>query len=145
VIDGVRIKPLREIADANGGVQHMVRSDESELFVGFGEIYFSFTNPGVVKGWHVQVEQTNLLSCVCGRLRLVLHDARSGSPTAGETAEIRFSDGDRKVVRVPPGIVYGWKNEGDAPAILANCASHPHDPAGSRKIPIASAEVPYVW
>jgi hypothetical protein len=48
-------------------------------------------------------------------------------------------------VRVPPGVVYGWRTESDIPSILANCSSHPHDPAQSEKIDPASGRVPYVW
>jgi dTDP-4-dehydrorhamnose 3,5-epimerase len=123
----------------------MVRCDEGDYFTGFGEIYFSFTNSGAIKGWHEQLEQINLLSCLQGRLRLVLYDARPGSPTLGALEVIDFADGDRKLVRVPPGVIYGWQNRGTEPAILANCASLPHQPGRARFHDPGSGAVPYAW
>lgn len=145
MIDGVRIKEIREIVDARGSLQPMIRADEADLFTRFGEVYFSITNPGAVKAWHRQAVQTNLLSCVSGNLRLVLYDDREGSPTHGELQLIECGDSARRLVRVPPGVIYGWQNRGAVPAILANCASHPHDAAQFEKIDAASGRVPHVW
>jgi dTDP-4-dehydrorhamnose 3,5-epimerase len=144
-IHDVRIKPIHDLTDARGSLQHMVRADDPDLFSGFGEIYFSITNPGVVKGWHLQHQQTNLLSCVAGRLRLVLFDDRAGSPSRGVVQAIDCGDGARQVVRIPPGIIYGWRTISEVPSILANCTSHPHDPAHAEKIDPASGRVPYAW
>ena len=145
MIDGVVVKDAFEVVDTRGSVQRMVRADDDSLFAGFGEIYFSTTNPGVVKAWHRQASRTNVLSCVRGMIRLVLYDARGGSKTHGALEELEMGDGLRKVVRVPPGVIYGWRNSGDVAAILANCASEPHNPDASEKIDPGSSLVPYVW
>jgi dTDP-4-dehydrorhamnose 3,5-epimerase len=144
-IDGVRIRSVQDLSDARGSLQHMIRSDDTEFFAGFGEIYFSITNPGVIKGWHRQRQQTNLLSCIKGRLRLVLFDDRDASPSRGQVQVVDCGDGARRLVRIPPGVVYGWQTLGDEPSILANCSSHPHDPATAEKIDPASGRVPYAW
>ena len=136
MIADVKIKSIREITNDQGAIQHMIRSDEAEYFRGFGEVYFSFTNPGVIKGWHTHTEQTSLLSCVVGQLQLAL--------IAGQQKmDIRFGPGDRKVVLIPPGVTYGWKNVGAESAILANCATHPHDPATSVKQSLDQLEFPW--
>jgi dTDP-4-dehydrorhamnose 3,5-epimerase len=145
VIDGVRIKEIRDIVDARGALQVMVRADETEFFERFGEVYFSITNPGAVKAWHRQMVQTNLLSCILGNLQLALYDDRETSTTKGELQLMEFGDRERKLVRVPPGVIYGWHNRGEIPAILANCASGVHDPQRSEKIDSASGRVPHVW
>lgn len=123
---------------------HMVRSDDP-LFAGFGEIYFSITNPGVVKGWHRHEEQSNLFSCISGTLMLALYDGRETSPTFGDVQTIVFGDEAHKVVRIPAGVIYSWKNIGSTPALLANLASHPHDPAKSTRFPIDSPDIPHRW
>lgn len=143
MIAGVNVKRFSDLANDQGAVQHMLRADDKDFFSGFGEIYFSITNPGVIKGWHVQSEQTNVLSCVHGELKLVLCDLRPTSSTKGVIEEILFGDGNRALVLIPPGITYGWKNIGGVPAILANCANRTHTPATSKKLPLS--EVPYVW
>jgi dTDP-4-dehydrorhamnose 3,5-epimerase len=145
VIDGVRIKEMRDIIDARGALQFMVRADEPEFFERFGELYFSITNPGAVKAWHRQSVQTNLLSCIHGNLQLALYDDRENSNTKGELQVLEFGDRARKLVRVPPGVIYGWRNRGEIPAILANCASEPHDSQRSEKIDSTSNRVPHVW
>jgi dTDP-4-dehydrorhamnose 3,5-epimerase len=145
LIDGVRVRDLREVSDDRGSIQHMVRADDADFFSRFGEIYFSITNPGVVKAWHRQRIQTNLLSCISGVLQLALYDGREGSPTRGALQLIDFGDAARKLVRVPPGVTYGWRNPGERPAILANCASHAHDPSQVEKIDPASGLVPHAW
>ena len=145
MIQGVRIKDVQPILNPQGGILHMVRADEKELFTQFGEVYLSITNPGVVKGWHRHVDMTNIHSCIVGTLKLVLFDGRENSPTFGEIVEVVYGEGQHKVVRIPPGVTYGWKNIGDKPAILANCASHVHDPSKSVKIDLSSGEIPYGW
>ena len=40
MIDGVRIIPLRQIADERGKIMHMLKATD-EHFIAFGEIYFS--------------------------------------------------------------------------------------------------------
>jgi dTDP-4-dehydrorhamnose 3,5-epimerase len=145
-LHGVVVRERDVIANDQGAIQHILRSDDRELYRGFGEAYASVVNPGVVKGWHQHEQQANVLACLSGDILLVLHDARAGSPTHGRTQQVRLAHGEkRRTVLVPPGVVYGWKNQGSSPAILVNCATHPHDPTTSRKIPIDSDEVPYRW
>jgi dTDP-4-dehydrorhamnose 3,5-epimerase len=45
VIDGVVIKPLRQVLDERGKIMHMLRKDDPD-FEAFGEIYFSVVYPG---------------------------------------------------------------------------------------------------
>ncbi len=53
MIDGVKIVPLRQIADERGKIMHMLK-DTDPHFIHFGEIYFSCDWPGTVKDWHIQ-------------------------------------------------------------------------------------------
>ena len=49
MIDGVLVVPLRQIPDERGKIMHMLRVDD-EHFERFGEVYFSVSYPGVIKG-----------------------------------------------------------------------------------------------
>ena len=51
-IDGIKITPLKIIADNRGKVMHMLRSD-NKVFSQFGEIYFSTIYKDSVKAWHL--------------------------------------------------------------------------------------------
>ena len=81
-IDGVIIRPLRQIADNRGAVLHMMRND-SELYEKFGEVYFSEILPGVVKAWKMQTEKTQNLAVPVNKIRLVIYDSRPNSITRG--------------------------------------------------------------
>lgn len=126
MIDGVVITPLRQIVDERGSVMHMLRSD-SPVFKAFGEIYFSTVHPGVVKAWHIHKLMTLNYAVPHGKIKFVLHDDRAGSPTKGETQEIFMGADNYVLVTVPPLVWNGFKGVGDVTAIVANCATIPHD------------------
>src|SRR5689334_14542491 len=81
-IAGVQVLPLRVIADTRGAVLHMLRAD-SPGFERFGEIYFSEVSSGSIKAWKRHRRMTQRLAVPIGRIRLVIHDDREHSPTAG--------------------------------------------------------------
>ena len=144
MIDGVGIFPLRQIVDERGKVMHMLRADDPH-FQGFGEIYFSTVNPGAIKGWHIHREMTLNYACVAGLVKLVLFDDRTGSPTRGALQELFVGDSNYVLVRIPPMVWNGVKGLGGSPAMIANCASHPHDPGEISRLDPFSDEIPYDW
>jgi dTDP-4-dehydrorhamnose 3,5-epimerase len=80
-----------------------------------------------------------------GRVRLVLFDDRETSPTRGAVQEIALGDTDYSLVRIPPGIWNGVLGIGDEPAVIANCATEPHDPDEIVRRPARDPFVPYEW
>jgi dTDP-4-dehydrorhamnose 3,5-epimerase len=143
-IDGLRVTPLRRIPDERGAILHMLRSD-AEHFESFGEIYFSMVYPGAIKGWHVHDRMTLNYAVPVGMIKLVCFDDREGSPTRGALSEHFVGELAYSLVTVPPGVWNGFKGYGSAPALVANCASIPHDPDEiSRKDPF-SPDIPYAW
>jgi dTDP-4-dehydrorhamnose 3,5-epimerase len=144
MIDGVCVQPLRKIPDERGYIMHMMRRDDPD-FREFGEIYFSCVYPGVVKAWHIHKVMTLNYAVVTGMIKLVLYDDRPDSPTRGELLELFVGDQNYVRVTVPPLVWNGFKGCGTTPAIVANCATHPHDPEEIlREDPFAS-RIPYDW
>ena len=86
-IHDVDVVPLRRIPDERGTILHMLRSNDDH-FRRFGEIYFTTIYRDVVKGWHTHAEMTLNYACIYGRVKVVLHDGREGSPTAGSLMEV---------------------------------------------------------
>lgn len=144
MIDGVEIFPLLRIPDERGMVMHMLRADDPH-FEGFGEIYFSVIYPGIIKGWHLHTRMTLNYAVVIGNIKLVLYDQREGSPTRQQLQEIVFGQVNYQLVRVPPGVVNGFTAVGGEIAIVANCASIPHDPAETIRIDPFTSTIPYDW
>jgi dTDP-4-dehydrorhamnose 3,5-epimerase len=144
MIDGVQVIPLRRIPDERGTVMHMLRSTDPH-FKQFGEIYFSTVYRDVVKGWHRHREMTLNYACVFGRIKLVLCDERPGSASSGEPLELFLGPDDYSLVVVPPGVWTGFKGMSDPMAIVANCATHPHDPSRSERLDPFDKRIAYDW
>ncbi|HID72305.1 TPA: dTDP-4-dehydrorhamnose 3,5-epimerase [Candidatus Micrarchaeota archaeon] len=143
-IEGVEVIPLKQIADERGKIMHMMRSD-SPYFEKFGEIYFSTVNPGVVKGWHIHKEMELNYAVVSGMIKLVLYDDREGSGTKGELMEIFMGEDNYCLVKIPPLVWNGFKGVGTKSAIVANCASIPHDPNEIDRMDPFENKIPYDW
>jgi len=144
MIHDVKIVTLKQIPDERGKIMHMLRADDSH-FEKFGEIYFSVVYPGVIKGWHVHKKTTLNYAVVSGMIKLVLYDDRKGSPTKGKLMELFMGEDNYVLVKIPPGIVNGFKGVGVKPAIVANCATEPHDPEEIIRIDPFDKRIPYNW
>jgi len=144
MIEGVVVTPLRQIFDERGKVMHMLRED-SPGFTRFGEIYFSCVHPGAVKAWHLHKRMTLNYAVISGEIKLVLYDDRQDSKTRGQVQELFLSPENYCLVTVPPLVWNGFKGIRDKSAILANCATLPHDPNEiERKSPF-DPSIPYEW
>ena len=143
-IEGVVIKPLRVISDERGFVLHMMRRDDP-LFQQFGEIYFSIVYPGVIKGWHLHRKMTLNYAVVSGMIKLVLYDSRKESSSYGRIQEICIGERNYSLVQIPPLVWNGFQGLGTRQAIVANCATHPHDPAEIERIDPLNNDIPYDW
>jgi dTDP-4-dehydrorhamnose 3,5-epimerase len=143
-IDGVISIPLTEFADARGSVLHMLRCDASH-FTKFGEIYFSETNPGIVKAWKRHKRMTQNFAVVSGSLRLVVYDGRHESASFGKVDVFDLGRENYQLGRVPNELWYGFKCVGCGPALMANCADIPHDPQEAEVIPPDSRRIPHRW
>ena len=144
MIDGVKIIPLRQIVDERGKIMHMMKATDDH-FVGFGEIYFSCSWPGAVKGWHIHKSMTINNAVLSGNAKLVMYDQREESPTYGELQEVFLGESNYVLVQIPPGIANGYKAYGNNMVVLANCASEPHDPDEIIRIDPFTKNIPYDW
>jgi dTDP-4-dehydrorhamnose 3,5-epimerase len=145
VIEGVLVQPLRQIPDERGKVMHMLRASDPH-FQGFGEIYFSMVYPGAVKAWHLHKKMVLNYAVPHGRIKMVLFDPREKSRTKGELQELFLGPDHYVLVQVPAGVWNGFKGVGVEPALVANCASIPHDPDEIvRMDPFKNDVISYDW
>ena len=144
MIEGVRITPLSQIVDERGKVMHMLRAD-SPVFESFGEIYFSMVYPGAIKGWHLHHRMTLNYAVPVGHIKFVLYDERASSATHQELQELFLGPDHYVLVTVPPGVWNGFKGIGTEPALVANCASIPHDPTEIERRDPFDSRIPYDW
>lgn len=144
MIEGVAVKELKIIPDERGRVMPMLRVTDPE-FEQFGEIYFSTVYPGVVKGWHLHLKMTLNYAVLTGMVKLVLYDQRPESSTSGRFQELFLGEDNHILVKVPPGVWNGFMGLGVKEAILANCATIPHDPREIIRKPPHGRDIPYDW
>lgn len=115
---GVVIKQLRSFEDSRGHLIELFRSDE--LPEGFLPTmsYISVTHPGVSRGPHEHVHQSDLFAFVDGAYELRLWENRPGH----DEWELVLGVGEANPVAVivPPGVVHGYKNVGDRDAYVIN-------------------------
>lgn len=112
----------------------------------YGEIYFSVVEPKKIKAWKRHMRQTQFFAVPCGMIKIALFDGRPDSPTNSMlfTTFLGLPDHYR-LLRIPPGIWYGFANEGNSQAIICNCADLPHDPQEGEKLPFDTEKIPYSW
>jgi dTDP-4-dehydrorhamnose 3,5-epimerase len=144
MIDGVRIVPLQRISDERGAVFHMLKRTDPH-FREFGEIYFSSIYPDVVKAWHLHERMTLNYVCIVGNIKLALFDERKDSRTKGELQVVILGERNYVLTTVPPGVWNGFMNIDTVEALVANCATLPHDPAEIRRMDPHQNHIPYDW
>lgn len=144
MIQGVVITPLKQIPDERGKVMHMLRSD-APVFSSFGEVYFSCVYPGAIKAWHQHRKMVLNYAVPSGAIKLVLFDDRLNSPTKGELQEIFMGPDNYVLVTIPAMVWNGFKGIGTETAIVANCASIPHEPSEILRKGAHDPSIPYAW
>jgi dTDP-4-dehydrorhamnose 3,5-epimerase len=144
MIDGVTVTPLKTILDERGLVRHMMRSTDPH-FRQFGEIYFSQIFPHAIKAWHVHRKMELNYAVISGNIKLVLHDDRQESRTYKEFQEIFMGEDNYVLVTVPPHVINGFKAIGNQKAIVANCATIPHDPEEIERFDPFDKRIGYNW
>jgi dTDP-4-dehydrorhamnose 3,5-epimerase len=144
MIDGVIVTPLRQILDERGKIMHMLRSTDAH-FREFGEVYFSWVHPGVIKGWHIHKKMHLNYAVPVGKIKLVLYDEREGSPTRGEVNELFTGTDNYCLVTVPPMVWNGYKGCGTESSMVANCATLTHDPGEMDRLDPFDGRIPYDW
>lgn len=119
MIKDVIIKKLHRYDDERGWLTEIFRNDELDFVPAMS--YVSLTQPGVVRGPHEHVQQSDCFVFLGpGTFRLYLWDRRENSETAGEAWTAELGENDPCLVIVPPGVVHGYKCISDIPALSIN-------------------------
>ncbi len=119
MIEGVVIKKLKKYKDERGWLTEVYRSDEIDYQPAMS--YFSATKPGVIRGPHEHVCQSDCFVFVGpGSFDLHLWDRRTNSQTKGEYQKLEVGENNPAMVIVPPGVVHGYKCVSKIPAYSIN-------------------------
>jgi dTDP-4-dehydrorhamnose 3,5-epimerase len=146
LIEGVRVKPLKVIADERGRLFEILRRDEA-LFTKFGQVYCTTVEFGVVKGWHLHHQQIDNFVCVAGMIKLALYDGRPKSPTKGLVNEFFLGVHQPQLVHIPAWVHHGFKGISQPESLVINVCSEPyrHDKPDEYRFDTHDTSIPYTW
>ena len=146
MIEGIKVKKLTPHADERGCLTEILRSDD-ELFERFGQIYVSLNYPGVIRAWHYHKKQDDFWAVVKGMVKAVLYDLREDSPTKGEVQEVFLGEQNPVLLKIPVGVMHGYKTIGVEPSLLINLPTDPYNAAepDEYRMPYDTSEIPYDW
>jgi len=120
MLKDVIIKKINKYEDERGWLIEIFRSDELSGFVP-AMSYVSLTKPGVARGPHEHVYQSDCFVFLGpGSFRLYLWDRRPNSETCGQSLEIEVGEINPSLVIVPPGVVHGYKCISEVAAMSIN-------------------------
>jgi len=145
MIEGVKTKPLKLVADERGWLMEILRSDW-DIFKKFGQTYVTVAYPNVVKAWHMHKKQTDSITCVKNMIKLVLYDGREHSKTKGEINEFIIGEKNPLLVSVPPEVWHGFKAIEET-AFIVNVPTELYNPKkpDEHRLPPDTDKIPYDW
>ncbi len=101
----IKIIDIKEVSAKGGSIKKFINSNDNE-FKGFGELYISSVENGIIKAWKYHNEMTLNLIVVSGAVKFVFYNGK-------EFKEIQTASNVPKRIVVPPRIWYGFKGEKD--------------------------------
>ncbi len=121
-IVGVEIRPIKKYVDERGWLAELFREDEVEKSVFPVMSYISLSYPGIMRGPHEHIEQTDYF-CFVGpsNFKVTLWDNRKSSPTYQNKTQVVVGEDARAVVIVPEGVVHAYQNVGEKDGVVINC------------------------
>jgi dTDP-4-dehydrorhamnose 3,5-epimerase len=101
--------------------------------------------PGAISAWHAHAHTTDRLFVSHGLMRIILYDARIGSPTHGVLNQMRFGTIRPALVCVPPQIWHGVQNVSSGAAILLNIVdvAYSYSDPDHWRVPEDCSDIPF--
>tara|TARA_A100001015_G_C15024284_1_gene729611 strand:+ start:1321 stop:1761 length:441 start_codon:yes stop_codon:yes gene_type:complete len=136
-LDAIEIFSLKNISVVGGNVMHGIKNSD-EGFEGFGEAYFSWIEPYVVKAWKKHLKMTMNLIVPLGKVKFVFYCSASKKFRMEEIGKDNYCR-----VKVPAGIWFGFMGIDEENSLILNVASCLHDPQEVTRLDIK--EINYNW
>ncbi|MDO8506987.1 MAG: dTDP-4-dehydrorhamnose 3,5-epimerase family protein [bacterium] len=146
LIDGVIVKELKSIIDGRGDVIELWSLPwvENENLMVPKHCYQSATDYGVTKCWHLHEIHIDQFTVTRGKLQVVMVDTRKDSPTFGKVNSIILGTGQPRLIKIPNGIMHGWKALSRPEVIVVNFQTEVYDPGDELKF-TWDCIIPEVW
>jgi dTDP-4-dehydrorhamnose 3,5-epimerase len=108
-----------------------------------GDINITHAYPGVITAWHAHQRQYDEWFVIKGALKvgLAVPDGNGGF----RGMFVSLSEYDGKVLRIPPGVLHGWRNHTNETAILMYHISEKYVPEAPDELRYTVQEVGLDW
>lgn len=145
LIHDVELRDVRNVLKNNGVLTEIYRRDWGFANQTVDQVFQVMLEPGAVSAWHTHQNTTDRLFCTYGRIRIVLYDAREGSPTRGVVNVFHSGSERPQLMVLPPGIWHGVQNIGSGPAMLINLVdrAYSYEMPDHWRLPQNSPQIPY--
>ena len=124
LIDGVRLREVRNIVTRNGVTTEIFRTDWDAATAPVVHAIHVSLRSGAISAWHCHERQVDRLFVVHGSLRLVLYDGREASCTRGKVDVLILSPLRPTQVAIPPGVWHGLQNLEPDTSMFVNMFDH---------------------
>ncbi len=132
-IDGVVFEPLPAFTDHRGWLIELFRDDELLPGQRPAMAYVSETLPGVARGPHDHVDQTDYFAFVGpGDFAVYVWDIRVESPTWGRCQRVVVGESSPHRAIIPPGVVHAYRNISAKPGWVFNAPNRLYAGKGKR-------------
>ncbi len=131
-MEGVVFRDLTAHVDGRGDVTELWSEPWSD-FVAPTHVYQSATDFGVVKCWHLHDIHTDQFAITRGKVQVTLADLREDSSSFSHVNVFILGTQKPGLVRIPPGIMHGWKALSQPEIIVTNLQTHIYDAADEFK------------
>jgi dTDP-4-dehydrorhamnose 3,5-epimerase len=145
LIDGVRVKEVKNVPKATGALTEIYRSDWGLDDRPVAQVFQVRLLPGQVNAWHAHAATTDRLFVAAGVIQVVLFDWRPGSPTHGAINEFKVGDIRPALIVVPPQVWHGIRNIGAGSALVLNLVdqAYQYDDPDHWRVPYDSPHIPF--
>lgn len=140
MIEGMDVAKLRLEESGSGWTMTL----EPEM-LGSGEsARFTTVKPCEVEAWFL-AEGPERICCVKGTVEMAIHDGREESSTRGEISSLYMGERTPRLVTVPAGVHYGYKDVGKSDAVLAVFSDDSLQGRTCPALPLDNDEIEYEW
>ena len=141
-IEGVILTPLKKIRNPKGDIFHGMKKSDN-VYVGFGEAYFSIIKGGQIKGWNRHKRMTLNLIVPVGEVIFVMYDGRGKSSSKGSFFRVALSPSNYQRLTVPPGLWLAFSGKSNDTNLILNIADMEHDPEEIERLDLD--QIDYNW
>ena len=147
LIDGVRLKDVRNIVTKNGITRELYRPDWKITEGTVQHMIHVTLNGKAVSAWHMHEIQTDHIYPINGLGKLVLFDGREGSKTKGKVNQFNVSPMRPTLFVIPPGVWHGLQNMDTPEFQFINFFDRPYEYAtpDEWRLPWNTDSIPYTW